>query len=1149
MTELCKPLEHSSEYKALAQGVLSGRLPLAVVGLSMIHKAHVIYSLTQTLGKKAVIVAPDEGEAFRLTDTLTSLGAKPLFFPAREFTFRRIENKSHETEHQRLEVLFSMMAGEYDIVVTCPDAALQFLPDKESLQSGLLSVKAGQSYPIDKALSDLVRLGYSRCEQVEGIGQFSLRGGILDIYPPKSQPVRLEYWGNDIDTLSFFDYKTQRRTEQVESVILTPAREVLPSPALPKKIAEHSAALRGKHAAEIRSILEQDMEALSQGAPLPCIDKYLSLIYKRTTLTDYAGDALLFVSEMSGVKERIRSFSWQLSEDIKTLLSEHVLSKGLTDFALDFTDFTSILENKGAVYLDTFARGYYDTKILENIHIHTKKLSVISTLANLTEELAWYKENGYQTAVVTGNEKTARNLCEALTGEGFSVSYSALEKGAVGVYPTALSGGFSYPDCKFAVLSFGRAASMGKQSQKAPKKKRKGEEIRNLSDLVIGDYVVHNTHGFGIFEGIHKIEMHGIVKDYIKIRYAKSDMLHVPVTQLDLVSKYIGPRDDVHLKLHRLGGQEWQKTKARVRSAVKDIARELIALYSARMKTEGFAFFEDDEFQRDFEARFEFDETDDQLKCIEEIKYDMQRVVPMDRLLCGDVGFGKTEVALRAAFKCVSAGKQCAILVPTTILAWQHYQTILSRMEGFPLKVDLLSRFRSPKQQTQIIKELQKGKIDLLVGTHRLVSKDVQFKDLGLVVIDEEQRFGVAQKERLKDAFQTVDVLTLSATPIPRTLNMALSGIRDMSVIEEAPSDRHPVETYVLEQDNGILYDAIKKELRRGGQCYYLHNRVESIDSTAARLHSALPDARIGVAHGKMSEEELSDIWRKLLEQDIDVLVCTTIIETGVDVPNVNTLIIENADRMGLSQLHQIRGRVGRSSRRAYAYLTFTRGKVLTDVASKRLEAIREFTEFGSGFKIAMRDMEIRGAGNVLGGEQSGHMEQVGYDLYLKLLGEAVLEEKGERKPSEDKECLIDLQINAHIPEEYIPSLTQRIDMYKRVAALEGPEDVSDILDEFIDRFGDPPASVTGLIDVALLRNLSMACGIYEVSQRNNSFLLYVKTIDMKAVSALVSAYKGRVMLNAGAKPYIAVREKPKTAPAQDLTEVLQSLRSNMQSE
>ena len=644
-----------------------------------------------------------------------------------------------------------------------------------------------------------------------------------------------------------------------------------------------------------------------------------------------------------------------------------------------------------------------------------------------------------------------------------------------------------------------------------------------------------------MFEGIHKLEMQGVTKDYLKVRYAKGDILYVPVTQLDMVSKYIGPKEEVKVRLNRLGGQDWQKAKARVRSAVKDIAKELIKLYAERMKLKGHAFPPDTGWQRDFESRFEYEETEDQLRCIQEIKEDMEKEQPMDRLLCGDVGFGKTEVALRAAFKCVTDSKQCALLVPTTILAWQHYQTVTQRFEGFPIKVEILSRFRTPKQQAEILKQLKRGEIDMIIGTHRLVQKDVQFRDLGLVIIDEEQRFGVAQKERFKSVTKNVDVLTLSATPIPRTLNMALSGIRDMSSLEEAPQDRHPVQTYVLEYDQAVINDAVRRELRRGGQVYYLHNKVESIERVAARLQAQIPEAKVGFGHGKMPEGELSEVWRRVMEQEINVLVCTTIIETGVDVPNVNTIIIEDADHMGLSQLHQIRGRVGRSSRRAYAYLTFTRNKVLSEISQKRLAAIREFTEFGSGFKIAMRDLELRGAGNILGGEQHGHMETVGYDMYLRLLGEAVSEEKGEEASSYELECLVDVQVQAHIPEGYIESLSQRLEIYRRISDIRSQDDAMDVLDELIDRFGEPPASVKGLIDVALIRNTAASLGIYEIKQNAGALLLYQRKLDMEFVSRLIGVFKKRVLVNAGAKPYIFVKLQAGDSPLETLRQVFQA--------
>lgn len=1135
------------EFQTLEKALSKGSFPAEVSGLSVIHKAAVIAALCLRQKKHAVVVAPDESEAVRLSEDLTAMGLPALFFPSRDFNLRDTKGASHEYEHQRLQVLSRMLSGEWGAVTVCPDAALQYTIPPEELRRRTLEISAGAEITPGQVVETLTNCGYERTVQVEGPGQFSLRGGILDIFAPEAAgPVRVEFWGDEIDTLSYFDPETQRRTDDAERLVIGPSAEALVAEPeiLAGKIEDMAASLRGKNVGKARSILQGEADKLHNGLHLGSADKFISLLYEEgvSTLLDYAGeDSFLFVSEAARCRERMRSTLWQWGEDVKDLLEEGVLCRGLTEFSGDWTELLSHAEKKG-IYLDTFARGTSETPIRETAAFTARQLSPWGgSMQLLEEDLQNMLHTKWACIVLAGGEKAAKTTAADLAAKGFPAAYledpETVQRGTIAVLPGALSAGMEFPGAFFGVISHGRMVSAPAKKRRRPKN---GQEITSLAELSPGDYVVHSSHGIGVFEGIHKLDLHGVVKDYIKVRYAKNDTLYVPVTQLDLVSKYIGPREDSTVKLNRLGGTEWQKAKTRVRKAVRDMAKELIALYAARMQAKGHAFGEDTEWQHDFEAHFEYEETEDQLRCIDEIKSDMEREAPMDRLLCGDVGFGKTEVALRAAFKCIADGKQCAILVPTTILAWQHFQTILRRMEGFPVKVELLSRFRTPKQQEEILRQLRRGEVDVVVGTHRLVSKDVQFRDLGLVVIDEEQRFGVAQKERLKDLCKNVDVLTLSATPIPRTLNMALSGIRDMSVLEEAPQDRHPVQTYVLEHDDGILYEAIRRELRRGGQVYWLHNDVASIERLAARIQAAIPESRVGFGHGKMSEHELSEVWRKLIDYEIDVLVCTTIIETGVDVPNANTLIIDNADRMGLSQLHQIRGRVGRSNRRAYAYLTFTRNKVLSDIAQKRLAAIREFTEFGSGFKIAMRDLELRGAGNILGGEQHGHMEAVGYDLYLKLLNEAIVREKDGLPPAEERDCLIDVQLEAHIPEKYISDLRQRLEMYRRIADIRSNEDSLDVTDELIDRFGEPPESVNGLIEVALLRNRASALGVYEVKQKGDSILLYKDSFDMKQVAVLVSNLKRRVMVNAGAKPYISV--KLSGTPLDTLQETLELL-------
>ena len=1108
----------------------------------------------QDTNKTALLLAADEAEAQRICQDLTSMGLRSFIYPTRDFTFRNVESASREYEHQRIQVLSRILKHDCDVVVACMDAALQYTIPPNELEGRMIELKKGQTVSLEQVVQSLVRCGYVRAEQIDGTGQFAVRGGILDFFTPDAPyPVRIEFWGDEIDTIGLFDLESQRRTETVDAIMLAPSVEVLvdnPSE-LADKIEKHASSLRGKTAPKAKEILQMECDQLRNGRHFHCADKYITMLYDRTaTLLDYfsLNDTLVFVSEFHKGKERIRTTQWQWAEDVKEYLEEGVLCRGLDTYSGDWIYIQSQLEKRSTVCLEAFVRGTYEVPVRTLLNITARQLSVWGgSIALLEEDLQAMQSSGLTCIVLGGTEKTASNIATDLKEKGLSVVYmpdmSEIPDKGVIITTGTLSAGMEFPAAGFGIITHGR------HTGKAAAKKRKNkhaQELYSLSELTVGDYIVHASHGIGVFEGIHKINMQGVVKDYIKVRYAKKDTLYVPVTQLDLVSKYIGPREDATVKLSKLGGQDWQKTKARVRAAVKDMAKELIRLYAQRMQAKGHAFSPDTEWQRDFEAHFEFEETEDQLRCIKEIKHDMELSSPMDRLLCGDVGFGKTEVALRAAFKCVSDSCQCALLVPTTILAWQHYQNISKRMEGFPVRIELLSRFRTPKQQEDILKRLKRGEIDMIVGTHRLVSKDVQFHNLGLLIVDEEQRFGVAQKERLKDSYKNVDVLTLSATPIPRTLNMALSGIRDMSVIEEAPHDRHPVQTYVLEHDQGIICDAIRRELRRGGQAYYLHNNVESIERVAASLQNQIPEAKVGFAHGKMTESELSEIWRKLLEQEIDVLVCTTIIETGVDVPNVNTLIIENADCMGLSQLHQIRGRVGRSSRRAYAYFTFTRNKILTEVAQKRLSAIREFTEFGSGFKIAMRDLEIRGAGNILGGEQHGHMETVGYDLYLKLLGEAVKMEKGELPSAPvDNECLVDMQVQAHIPERYIENLSQRLDIYRRIAGIKNQDDALDVLDELTDRFGKPPVSVQGLIDIALLRNMASQIGIFEVKQRDDYIMLYREPMNMEFLEPLIKILKGRVKLSAGNKPYVSVKVTGKETPLQTLKQVLEILISD----
>ncbi len=985
---------------------------------------------------------------------------------------------------------------------------------------------------------------------MEGAAQFSIRGAICDIFPVQlSYPIRIEFWGDEIDSIACFDIETQRRSESTRTIEISPAFEVVfeSNEELANKIEALAKSIRSKRATLVREELGKDSERLRTGLSLENIDKYLPLAYEYpATIMDYLGEeSVVFFCEYRNIQDKAKSVFTQHMEDLKILLETGELCKGLDGYLMELPQFVSEADRLKAVYLDTFMRGGESKKLRKLINMNAYQTAPWGgEMRHLNEELRGFINRKYSVIVMAGTEKTLPIIRDDLIESGIACDImtekSVLMEGRVLLTAGCVSGGYDYPDCKTALITQERALS----AKRKKTKRKKSEEIKSLSDISAGDLVVHSLHGIGRFVGIRKLELEGVTKDYITIQYAGTDVLYVPVTQLDLVSRYIGPRDDSGVKLNKLSSMEWQKTRSRVKSAVKDMAKELTQLYAKRQNSVGYAFSPDNDWQNDFEDRFAYQETDDQLRSIEEIKADMQRPNPMDRLLCGDVGFGKTEVALRAAFKCVLDSKQCAILVPTTVLAWQHYQTAIKRFEHFPVKVELLSRFRSPKEQQQILKDLKRGLIDIVIGTHRVVQKDVEFKALGLAIIDEEQRFGVAHKERFKEMFAGIDVLTLSATPIPRTLNMAMSGIRDMSVIEEPPIDRYPVQTYVIEQNMGVVAQAISKEIRRGGQVYYIHNRIETIDHCASKIQELVPDARIGIAHGQITEDALSEIWRQLVDREIDVLVCTTLIETGVDVANVNTLIIENADNLGLSQLYQLRGRVGRSTKRAFAYFMFKRGKVLTEIATKRLDAIREFTQFGSGFRIAMRDLEIRGAGSILGGKQHGHMEAVGYDMYLRLLNEAIAEEKGEPIPQASIDCLVDVQLDAHIPEKYIESLAGRLDVYRKIASIQTEEDSMDIVDELIDRYGDPPKAIIGLVKVALLRNIASSLGITEISQRGENLMFFTATPTMDQISAVSASFKGRVTFNAMAKPYIGIRIKNGEKPIDLMQTVLDTMKN-----
>ena len=841
------------------------------------------------------------------------------------------------------------------------------------------------------------------------------------------------------------------------------------------------------------------------------------------------GNAVLVLCDQGNLKRSARTRSDEIGLQLDSLLQTGLVAGELCDYVCQWEDFCARLRGKATVYFDAFGGTSYPEdcppKIL--LPMTAKQLpSYGGNLETAATDLAHYQKMEFGSLVLCGTRRRAELLQEMLRGKGLSaflcIPLTTMPKaGQILLTEGTLPFGLEYPNSKLAILTEGQLIAKAQPKRKAAKKtgSTNRQKLNSFTDLTPGDLVVHENYGIGRFVAMEQIKVDGAAKDYIKIAYQGSDTLFVPATQLDLVSKYIGGGgEDTNVRLNKIGSDAWQKTKAKARKAAKDMAGELIKLYAARKRQSGFAFAADSPWQKEFEDNFPYPETDDQLRCIADIKRDMESPIPMDRLLCGDVGFGKTEVALRAVMKAVMDGKQVAILVPTTVLAQQHYQTAVARFRGFPVNIDVLSRFRSAAQQRQTIMNLRAGSVDLIIGTHKLLQKNVEYKDLGLLIIDEEQRFGVSHKERLKEISKGIDVLTLSATPIPRTLNMALSGIRDMSTIEEPPADRYPVQTFVMEHNNAIIDDAIRREIERGGQVYYLHNRVETIDQCASALQKRIPGLSVAVAHGQMGEDALGDVMQAMAQGDIQVLVCTTIIETGLDIPNANTLIIENADRFGLSQLHQLRGRVGRSTRHAYAYFTYKPDKNLSEIAEKRLSAIRDFAEFGSGFKIAMRDLEIRGAGNLLGAEQSGHMMSVGYDMYLKLLDEAVLEERGEAP--KEPECTADLNVTANVDKNYVARGEERMDLYRRMAAIRSQEDADDLLDEIVDRYGEPPKGVLNLIDIALLRANARKLGIKDIKQKAGDVLFTLSNLNFDAVSNLCADpdYKNRVLFVANAK-------------------------------
>lgn len=1133
-----------------------------------------IAALMQYLSERPVmIVAPTELRAKEIAEEMTFYGKEGVYyFPSKDPLFYGADSKGLAIEEQRLK-LIRMLTQERDKVRTLilsVEAFYDRMVLPEIWSGAILKKRIGDEISLEELRSHLVLMGYEMVEQVEEPGQFAFRGGIADIYPVgDDMAYRLEFWGDEIDSIRVIDPQTQRSTLRQEYITLYPATEIL---ADDKKIEAGKTRIREEakkgvsklekeglteEAQRLQGITDRFLDRLSMGKRSE-LESYVTLFYDKTaSILDYVSeDTVLILQEPARIREKINKLQEELSVSVKDRLKKGYIVSSQTNMFPTFDEIEPQMGNYSCVYLcSLLSSGQSAFPIKDILSINSRSINVIQGSGEmLLDELRSNNRMGYATILLTDSTLRSARTVHSLMEEGIDAySYEDMDEvpaaGKIAVARGSLGKGFSYPDMKFSVLSMQELTEKGNRRRTTKRKKFKGAgPIDNFSDMAVGDYIVHENHGVGIYQGIVRMQDGDSRRDYFKISYRDGGVLYVPTTSLELLQKFVA-MEGQEAKLNSLSGGDWERTKRKVKEGVKKLAEDLKALYAQRMGDVGYSFGQDTFWQKEFEESFPFEETDDQLQAIADTKRDMESTHVMDRLICGDVGFGKTEVAIRAAFKAVQDSKQVAILAPTTILAQQHYNTFLQRMKEYPVNVGLLSRFVTPKESGRVIGELRAGTLDIVIGTHRLLSKQVEFKDLGLLVVDEEQRFGVGHKEKIKALKKNVDVLTLSATPIPRTLHMSLNGMRDMSLLQDAPIDRHPVQTYVMESDEQMIREAIYREIGRGGQVFYLHNRVDNIDDKTVQLQQLVPEAKIRAAHGQMSEKELEKIMVEFVDGEIDVLVCTTIIEIGLDIPNANTLIVENADNMGLGQLYQLRGRVGRSHRLAYAYFLYRKGKVLSEVAQKRLEAIGELTDFGSGYKIALRDLEIRGAGNVLGPEQHGHMGAVGYDLYCKLLREAVATLEGETI-QEAFETTVHMNMDAFLPADYIRSEQQKLDMYKRVAVIRSEDDHDDLLDEMIDRFGDPPTSVQNLLKIALIKAEVNSLGVDYIEYVRAMIVLKFREdapVDVDALTKYLIKKQGDVRLtNERGKQKMTIRVEHSPKDAIVLSNIYREIRELM---
>ena len=1133
MNQILGEFGKNSKFIELLNKIEDKQSPIAISGLNDVGAVQIETAVNQ-FGKKPIcIITYNEIQAKKIYEDIKYFTDKVVLFPKKEVVTYDYIAESKDLPYQRIEALNEIQAKKNLIVITTIEAIMQKLPEKSYLYKNELKFKVGDSYNLETLKQKLVKLGYVRCELIEGRGQFSIRGGIVDISVDEKTGIRIEFWGDEVDSIRDFSITSQRSINTKESVTIYPAHEYV----LEKNIEEICNKIEKDNRNSLnKEIIEEDIEQIKAGNYISKIDKYFDSFYeKQNIILDYLNNNYcIFLDEIGKIKQRAKNIKTDNKNLQNALIEKKKIVPDAISNMIDEEKIEEFLQKKQVIYIEK-----QDSNIkvqAEQYKFNYREINYFkSEIENLFIDLEKAVNEKKKVYILLETKEKAKKLKKILDErEIFCKIEEKLDKtiivssneSIVTISIGKLSSGFENYDLNQVVIVADELISGEKKKRRhTPTVFKEGEKVV-FADLKIGDYVVHKKYGIGIYIGVNTIKADGTIKDYIKIKYQNDDILYIPTSDLDSIRKYVGG-DTIQPKINRLGSKDWEKTKAKVKKNLREVARDLIELYAKREKSLGYSFSKDTPWQNEFEEKFPYQETDDQLRCIEEVKKDMESPKPMDRLLCGDVGYGKTEVAIRAAFKAAMDGKQVAYLAPTTVLAEQQYQEFKERMKDYPIKVEILNRFKSKKYQDEVIKKIKLGEVDIVIGTHRLLSKDVEFKDLGLLIIDEEHRFGVKAKEKIKQLKNNIDVLTMTATPIPRTMHMSIVGIRDMSVIYEPPHNRKPVQTYVLEYDEEVIKEAITKELERNGQVFYLFNNVEGIERKAAQISDLVPEANVVYAHGQMAGTRIEEIMQEFIDGKSNVLVCTTILESGIDIPNANTIIVENADRMGLAQLYQIRGRVGRSDKQAYAYITYKRDKLLSEVADKRLKAIKEFTEFGSGFKIAMRDLEIRGAGSLLGEIQSGHLEQVGYDTYCNLLDEVVKEMKGiEVRPETDIQ--IDLNVTSYIPDEYISDSNQKIEVYQDIALCKNEEDIQNIIDEIIDRFGNMPEELENLIDIARIKYLAKELHIEKIASRKTAvvFTFEANSSENKFeidIPRLVKEYGTRIKFSAGIKPMITL--------------------------